>query len=62
MPVVSQVQQMTTKEIEIEKFITVLEEVHSTRQGPRVGWSMQGADRGGLVPLLGSVGRMLWGS
>lgn len=28
---VSQVQQMTTKEIEIEKFITVLEEVHSTR-------------------------------
>ena len=50
MPVVSQVQQMTTKEIEIEKFITVLEEVHSTRQGPRVGWSMQGADRGGLVP------------
>ena len=31
MPVVSQVQQMTTKEIEIEKFITVLEEVRSTR-------------------------------
>ena len=61
-PVVSQVQQMTTREIEIEKFIIVLEEVDSTRQGPRVGRSRQGADRGGLAPSLGSVGGVLWGS
>ena len=40
MPVVSQVQQMTTKEIEIEKFITVLEEVHSLPPG--VTWGGQG--------------------